>query len=176
MNANRVEIHASRIKHGMLGIACIYVAYLGWHVWQYPGDAATLGVMMMAVGAICTVGMFWMGFATAPALVIDASGIQCRRPNFGLIPWSAIQGIGLGRANLQRNALIIAYDPDALPPEQVERMKREVGSMLMSPNIARYQGKMAGFPTVVVSTALLAVRPAELERILTENVHYEDRK
>ena len=97
MSGERVEIYASRVKHGFIAVACIYVAYLGWHVWLQPGDTATLGIAMMLTGGICGAGMLWMGFSMTPVLVIDAAGIYCRRPNFGLLPWSAIQGIGLGR-------------------------------------------------------------------------------
>ena len=31
-----------------------------------------------------------------------------------------------------------------------------------------------GYPTAVISIAMLAIRPAELEAILQDNVHYED--
>ena len=174
MNGDRIEIHASRIKHGFVAVACAYFAYLGWHVWQQPGGTATLAIAMMAAGAICAVGMAAIGFSTKPVLVIDASGIFCRRPNLGHLPWSAITGIGLGRASLHRTALIIAYDKEALAPEQVERLGREVGSMMMNPELARYRGEMAGYPTAVVSIAMLAVRRAELEAILENNVHYQD--
>ncbi len=168
----RVEIHASRFKHGLVALACFYVALLGWKVLQQPGETTTLGVAMIVTGIVCGIGMAMIGFSPKPVLVIDGEGITCRRPNFGHLPWSAITGIGLGRASFHRTALIIAYDKAALGPEHAEQLRREVGSLLMSPELMRYRGEMAGYPTVQISIAMLGIRPAEMHRILEQQVSY----
>ena len=104
--------------------------------------------------------------------MFDAKGIYCRRPAFGLIPWAAVAGMGLGRAAFRRMFWIIAIDEAAMSPDALERLKRNRGSSLMSPELARYQGKMAGYPTVQISVALLAISPKQLRALLAEKVHY----
>ena len=67
----RVEIHASRFKHGLVALACFYVTLLGWKVLQQPGETTTLGVAMIVTGIVCGIGMAMIGFSPKPVLVID---------------------------------------------------------------------------------------------------------
>ena len=73
---------------------------------------------------------------------------------------------------LAHAANTIAIDEAAMSPDALERLKRNRGSSLMSPELARYQGKMAGYPTVQISVALLAISPKQLRALLAEKVHY----
>ncbi len=168
----RLEIYASRIKHAILALPCLYLGLIGIKVLAQGGEVNALNVGMVVFGFLSTAVLLHMGYQPKPIVVVDAKGIYCRRPAFGLIPWAAVAGMGLGRAAFQRTFWIIAIDEAAMSPDALERLKRNRGSSLMSPELARYQGKMAGYPTVQISVALLAISPKQLRALLAEKVHY----
>ena len=170
----RLEIHASKIKHVVLALPCFYLALIGIKLLADGASPDALNLGMVVFGFLSTAVLLHMGFQPKPILTIDADGITCRRPDFGLIPWESVAGMGLGRAAFQRTVLIIAIDETTMSPDALERLKHNRGSTIMSPELARYQGKMAGHPTVQVSIALLAIKPKRLRAILEEKVHYDD--
>lgn len=171
--AAAIRIYASRLKHALLALPCGYLAVVGWRSLATGMGDSSLALGLIAFGLGGAVVLLAMGFSRQPVLTIDAGGLHCRRPPLGFVPWAAIAGIGLGRAPLARTALILAIDERALTPEAAERVKRERSSLLSGPEANRYRGRMAGYPTVPISIALLAITPRELRRILESEIRYD---
>ena len=168
-----IVIYASKFKHLVLSLPCGYLAAMGIQLLTGGAAPDTLNIGLVVIGGGAAIVLLVLGFSPKPVLVIDDNGLYCRRPNIGLVPWAGIAGMGLGRAMLIRNVLIVAIDEAALPAETVERLKRERGSFLLHPELARYRGKMAGYPTVQISIALLATTPRALQQAMEEKVRYE---
>ena len=168
-----IRIYPSKIKHAVLVLPCLYVMVMGYQLLAGGAPPDSLNIAMLLFGGGATVVLLFVGFANKPVLVIDGDGVYCRRPNFGLIPWEAVTGLGLGRAAFSRSVLIIAVDEEVLSEEELERLKRERGSLFMNPQMARFRGDMAGHPTLQISIALLAVTARELRVVLEQRVNYE---
>jgi hypothetical protein len=168
-----IRVFPSRFKHAVLALPCLYVMVMGIQLLTGGAPPDSLNIGMTLFGGGGAIVLVAVGFSPRPVLVIDAQGIFCRRPDFGLIPWRAVAGLGLGRAAFSRSVLIIAVDEEVLSAAELERLKRERSSLLMNPQMARFRGDMAGHPTVQISIALLAVSARELRAVLEERVNYE---
>lgn len=167
-----VRIHASKLKYFLMALPCAYLAVLGAHGIQSGIGPQGLEYALVAGGAIAAVVLLLTGFSREPVLVIDAEGIYCRRPAYGLIPWRAIAGIAFGRGLFPRAVLIVAYDEAALAPEEAARLKRQRPSVLMNPRLAAYRGPLDGHPTVQIPLVMLAVRPRRLKDLLQREIRY----
>jgi hypothetical protein len=168
-----IRVYPSRFKHAVLVLPCLYVLVMGIQLLAGGAPPDSLNVGMILFGAGATVVLLFVGFSSQPVLVIDRDGVYCRRPNFGLIPWEAVTGLGLGRAAFSRSVLIIAVDEEVLSEAELARLKHERGSLFMDPQLARFRGDMAGHPTLQISIALLAVSARELRAVLEKRVRYE---
>ncbi len=168
-----IRIYPSKIKHAVLVLPCLYVMVMGIQLLAGGAAPDSLNIAMVLFGGGGAVVLLFVGFAGKPVLVLDREGVFCRRPNFGLIPWEAVAGLGLGRAAFSRSVLIIAVDEERVSGADLQRLKRERGSLFMNPQMARFRGDMAGHPTVQVSIALLAISPRQLRAILEERINYE---
>jgi len=171
--AESVRVFNSRLKHFLLALPCAYLAVMGAHAVRSGTGPEGFGYALVAIGGIAAAVLMLQGFNRQPVLTIDAEGIHCRRPAVGLLPWPAITGLGFGRGMFSRVVLMVAYDEAALDAEAAARLKRERPSALFGPRLGRYQGRMAGQPTVQIPLSMLAVRPARLQRLLEQYVHYE---
>jgi len=169
-----IQIRASWVKHLLLALPCAYLAVIGGRGLDSGIGDWQINLALVAFGIGATVVLLAMGFSRKPVLSIDAEGIRCRRPDLGLLPWRAVAGLGLGRAPFARTVLIVAVDEAQLTPEAAERVKRERSSILAGPQATRYRGKLAGYPTVSISIALLAISPRALRRILESEIRYDD--
>jgi hypothetical protein len=168
-----IRIYPSKIKHVVLVLPCLYVMVMGYQLLAGGAPPDSLNIAMLLFGSGATVVLLFVGFSKNPVLVIDGDGVYCRRPDFGLIPWEAVTGLGLGRAAFSRSVLIIALDEEVLSQAELERLKRERGSLFMNPQMARFRGDMAGHPTLQISISLLAVSARELRAALEKRVNYE---
>lgn len=169
-----IRIYTSKWKMGGLALPCFVVAYAGLNGLVAGGGfsrSALVDGMLLLIGVACGLVLLWMAFEKAPVLVIDRRGITCRRPPTGLIPWSAIAGLGLGKVSITRRVLLIAIDEPAAG-SFAEKIKRYKASSLLSPTVARFQGQMKREATIQVPISLLAVTGEELQRMLEERVHY----
>lgn len=169
-----LRIYTSKWKMGGLAVPCLVVAYAGLEGLVAGGGfsrSAVVDGMLLLIGTACAGVLLWMAFERSPVLVIDRHGITCRRPPTGLIPWSAIAGLGLGKVSIMRRVLLIAIDAPAAGT-LAEKIKRYKASSLLSPTVARFQGQMKRDATIQVPISLLAVSGEELQRMLEERVHY----
>ena len=173
-----IEIHASRLKHGVLAAAPFFVASLaiGELVGVIPGEHGTgVTIAAAAIGLLAAAVLLSMGFDRRPVLVIDHDGITCRRPAVGLIPWRTIAGMGMARAALVRRVLLVALDLDDERDEALRRqLERNTSSSMgfFSSQVAHFKGQVNNRPTIQVPISFLSVSPADLQRLIEERVHY----
>ena len=92
-----IRVYPSKIKHAVLVLPCLYVMVMGIQLLAGGAPPDSLNIAMLLFGGGATVVLLFVGFANKPVLVIDGDGVYCRRPDFGLIPWEAVTGLGLGR-------------------------------------------------------------------------------
>ena len=171
---NAIRIYTSKWKMGGLAIPCFLVAYSGVDSLAATGlqRSALVDGMLMVIGIACGLVLLWMAFERDPVLLIDSRGITCRRPPTGLIPWSAVAGLGLGKVSIIRAVLLVAIDEPAAPAGLGDRLKKFKASTMFSPTVARFQGQMQGNTTIQIPISLLDVKREDLQRLLEERVHY----
>jgi hypothetical protein len=169
-----IRIYTSKWKMGGLAIPCFFIAYAGLDGLATGALARSSLVdgMLMAIGIGCGLVLLWMAFEKQPVLVIDRRGITCRRPPTGLIPWSAVAGLGLGKVSIIRAVLLVAIDEPSAHGPLGDRLKRYKASTFFSPTVARFQGQMKGNTTIQIPISLLDVKREALQRMLEERVHF----
>jgi hypothetical protein len=173
-DADAIRIYTSKWKMGGLALPCFFVAYAGLDGLMAGGlvRSSLVDGMLLVIGIACGLVLLWMAFETTPVLVIDRRGITCRRPPTGLVPWSAIAGLGLGKVSIIRAVLLIAIDEPAAHGPLADKIKRYKASTIFSPTVARFQGQMNRNTTIQVPISLLAVTGEELQQMLEERVRY----
>jgi hypothetical protein len=118
-----------------------------------------------------------MAFDKTPVLIIDDEGIRCRRPDIGLIPWRAVVGLGTSKATLLRKVLMIAVDDAELDEQAARHMRRRVGLFAaFSPQVAKFEGQMTGWPSIHVPISYFALSSGELEKLLAEKIQFHGKK
>ena len=114
-----------------------------------------------------------MAFDRKPVVVFDEVGIHCQRPPIGLIPWSAVIGMGAGNATLMRRVLMVAVDPGRLDEKARTFVRNSVGfQTLISPQLAKFQKESKGYPSVHIPISHLSRPAREIERLAQEFVLY----
>ncbi len=114
-----------------------------------------------------------MAFDRKPVVVFDAAGIHCQRPPIGLIPWSAVIGIGAANATLMRRVLMVAVDPDQLAEKARTFIRNSIGVLpFISPQLAKFKKQAAGYPAVYIPISHLSRPAREIERLAQEFVLY----
>ena len=171
-----IEISSSLAKLVVLSIPSFLIgAFAAFDMSQGQGLVSQSKFAQMtavALGFITGGVLLQMGFDRKPVLRIDHEGIHCRRPNTGLIPWSAIAGLAVGRALLVRAVLMVAIDPES-DPRLLERLRRHTsGGMfgMLSPQAQRFRGQLQTRPVVQIPVSLLAASPQQIRQIIEERV------
>lgn len=117
--------------------------------------------------------LFRMAMEKEPLIVINEAGISCRRPPVGTIPWSAIVGIGAGKASLMRRVLMIAVDQSQLDAEGQQYVKDSLGALsLLSPQLSKFERMAPGHRSLHIPISLLSTSPARVEQIVQDYVAY----
>ncbi len=171
----------SKIKLGILAtpcllaaIAALYAALTGVDIF---GGGTGLHLAAAFIGGLTAFTLLQMAFDKKPVLVIDDEGIRCRRPDVGLIPWQAVVGIGTSKATLLRKVLMVAVDENELGEQAARHMRRRVGLFgAFSPQVAKFEGQMTGWPSIHVPISYFAMSAPELERLLAEKIQFHGKK
>ena len=114
-----------------------------------------------------------MAFDRKPVVAFDEVGIHCDRPPIGLIPWSAVIGMGAANATLMRRVLMVAVDPGKLDDKARTFVRNTIGVMpLISPQLARFEGQAKGYPSLHIQISHLSRPVREIESLGQKFVLY----
>ncbi len=172
-----IEAYNSQIKLGILAAPCVLVGVSALIAALTGQDILGGGRMLhfgaALIGGLTAFTLLQMAFDRKPVLVIDEEGIRCRRPDVGLIPWPAVVGLGTSKATLLRRVLMIAVDETELSEQASRHMRRRVGLFsAFSPQIAKFEGQMRGWPSIHVPISYFSISPKDLEQQIAEKVHF----
>ena len=72
---------------------------------------------------------------------------------------------------------MIAVDENELDGQAARHMRRRVGLFgAFSPQVAKFEGQMTGWPSIHVPISYFAMSAPELERLLAEKVQFHGKK
>jgi len=179
--AEPITAYNSRVKLGILAVPCVVVAvaaaYGAINGIDWLGGGTVLHWAAAGIGALTAFTLLQMAFDRTPVLIIDDEGIRCRRPDVGMIPWRAVVGLGTSKATLLRKVLMIAVDDAELDEQAARHMRRRVGMFAaFSPQVAKFEGQMTGWPSIHVPISYFAIAPGELEKLLAEKIQFHGKK
>ena len=176
-----IAAYNSKIKLGILSMPCLLAAvastYAALNGIDLLGGGTGLHLAAAAIGGLTAFTLLQMAFDRTAVLIIDDEGIRCRRPDIGLIPWRAVVGLGTSRATLLRKVLMIAVDDAELDEQAARHMRRRVGMFAaFSPQAAKFEGQMTGWPSIHVPISYFALSSGELEKLLAEKIKFHGKK
>ncbi|MDE0726413.1 MAG: hypothetical protein OSB82_08065 [Alphaproteobacteria bacterium] len=179
--AEPIVAHNSKIKLGVLAAPCVVVAISSLSAAIMGIDMLGGGTMLhlagAGIGGLTAFTLLQMAFDQKPVLIIDDEGIRCRRPDVGLIPWHAVVGLGTSKATLLRRVLMVAVDDDELEEQAARHMRRRVGMFAaFSPQAAKFEGQMKGWPSIHVPISYFDISVKQLELQLAEKVRFHGKK
>jgi len=175
--AEPIVAYNSKLKLGIMATPCVVVA-VSTLVAAITGQDILGGGTMLHIGGSLIGGLvaftlLQMAFDKKPILQIDEEGIRCRRPDVGLIPWPAVVGLGTSKATLLRRVLMIAVDDNELNEQAARHMRRRVGLFAaFSPQVAKFEGQMKGWPSIHVPISYFTISPRDLEKKIAEKVNF----
>ncbi len=180
-NSEPITAYNSKLKLGILATPCLLAgfasAYAALNGIDLLGGGTGIHLAAAAIGGLTAFTLLQMAFDKSPVLIIDDEGIRCRRPDVGLIPWRAVVGLGTSKATLLRKVLMIAVDDAELDEQAARHMRRRVGMFAaFSPQVAKFEGQMTGWPSIHVPISYFALSSAQLEKLLAEKVRFHGRK
>lgn len=171
------RFYVSKLKMGLLIVPCL----LGVAAALQADDAVEFAFadyrwINAAAVLIClfvAVLLFRMAMEKEPLIVINQAGISCRRPPVGTIPWSAIIGIGAGKATIMRRVLMIAVDQSQLDAEGQKYLKNSLGTLsLVSPQLSKFERMAPDYRSLYIPISLLSTSPTRVEQIVQDYVGY----
>jgi hypothetical protein len=166
-----VEFRRSRLKFAALSVAPLYFGAVGLRQLVLGEPLTVFLGGLVAVGLGSAASLLWLAYDRTPALVIDGRGIAVNWPKIGLIPWSAVAGLAVGRAPFVRSVLMIALDPDEAGPELMAKAQPHLASSLLpNPAANRFRAQVRNAPILQVKIAFLDASRAEVQRVLEERV------
>ncbi|MDP6564157.1 MAG: hypothetical protein QF578_04970 [Alphaproteobacteria bacterium] len=176
-----IVAYNSKLKLGVLAAPCVLVAIVSLIAAvqgiDILGGGRGLHFAAAFIGGLTAFTLLQMAFDQKPVLVIDDEGIRCRRPDVGLIPWPAVVGLGTSKATLMRRVLMIAVDEGELDEQAARHMRRRVGMFAaFSPQVAKFEGQMKGWPSIHVPISYFSTSPRQLEKQLAEKIHFHGKK
>ncbi len=179
--AEPIVAYNSKIKLGVLAAPCVVVAISSLSAAVMGIDMLGGGTMLhlagAGIGGLTAFTLLQMAFDQKPVLIIDDEGIRCRRPDVGLIPWHAVVGLGTSKATLLRRVLMVAVDDDELEEQAARHMRRRVGMFAaFSPQAAKFEGQMKGWPSIHVPISYFDISVKQLEQQLAEKVRFHGKE
>jgi hypothetical protein len=180
-NPDPIIAYNSRVKLGVLATPCVVASiatlYGAANGIDLIGGGTVMHYAAAFIGGLTAFVLLQMAFESKPVLLIDDEGIRCRRPDVGLIPWSAVVGIGTSKATLLRKVLMVAVDETELQEQAARHMKRRVGLFAaFSPQVAKFEGKMMGYPSINVPISYFNMSAAEFEKQLADKIKFHGKK
>ena len=137
---------------------------------------ANLGWVNILAILICLFVAFLliqMAFDNKPVVTFDGKGIFSQRPPLGLIPWSAVIGMGAANATLMRRVLMIAVDPGQLDEKARTYVSNSVGFLpLISPAMGKFNKQAEGYPSVHIFISHLSRPARQIESLAQQFVLY----
>ena len=172
-----IVAYNSKLKLSIMATPCVVVAVATLAAAITGQDILGGGTMLhiggSLIGGLVAFTLLQMAFDKKPMLQIDQEGIRCRRPDVGLIPWSAIVGLGTSKATLLRRVLMIAVDDNELDEQAAGHMRKRVGLFAaFSPQVAKFEGQMKGWPSIHVPISYFTISPGDLEKQIAEKVNF----
>lgn len=176
-----IVAYNSKLKLGILAGPCVLVTGVSLTAAITGTDILGGGTMLHLagafIGALTAFILLQMAFDQKPVLIIDDEGIRCRRPDVGLIPWHAVVGLGTSKATLLRRVLMIAVDDNELDEQAARHMRRRVGMFAaFSPQAAKFEGQMLGWPSIHVPISYFGMSVSQLEKQLAEKIQFHGKK
>ena len=167
----------SKPKLSIMAMPCVVVAVSTLAAAITGQDILGGGTMLhiggSLIGGLVAFTLLQMAFDKKPMLQIDEEGIRCRRPDVGLIPWSAVVGLGTSKATLLRRVLMIAVDDNELDEKAASHMRKRVGLFAaFSPQVAKFEGQMKGWPSIHVPISYFSISPGDLEKQIAEKINF----
>tara|TARA_R110002167_G_scaffold156583_3_gene351313 strand:- start:1280 stop:1882 length:603 start_codon:yes stop_codon:yes gene_type:complete len=163
----------------LLALASPCIAVTAISLYGAAGGLAELGgntstqLALAAIGGLTALVLLRMAFDRRPVLIIDENGITCRRPDTGTIPWRAVAGLGITKSIMLRKVLLIAVDEAELDDKAQVHAKERTGLMsILSPQVARFQGQLAGHPMISIPVAYLSISTRGLRDQINEKIHF----
>jgi hypothetical protein len=180
-NPEPIIAYNSRIKLGILATPCVIASiatlYAAANGIDLIGGGTGIHLAAAFVGGLTAFVLLQMAFERKPVLQIDEDGIRCRRPDVGVIPWRAVVGVGTSKATLLRKVLMVAVDETELDEQAARHMKRRVGLFAaFSPQVAKFEGKMMGYPSINVPISYFNMSAAEFEKQLADKIKFHGKK
>ena len=172
-----VYFYPSKVKLGILILPCL----LGVGMALQSDEAVDFvlakmrwtNILAILIPLFVAGVLLQMAFDRKPVVIFDEVGIHCLRPPIGLIPWSAVIGIGAANATLMRRVLMIAVDPGQLAEKARPFVRNSVGALpLISPQLAKFEKQASGYPSVYIPISHLSRPVREIERSAQEFVLY----
>jgi hypothetical protein len=176
-----IKAYNSVLKLGVLAAPCVLVTGVSLVAAVTGADILGGGTMLhlagAGIGGLTAFTLLQMAFDREPVLIIDDEGIHCRRPDVGTIPWRAVVGLGSSKATLLRRVLMIAVDDDELDGQAARHMRHRVGLFAaFSPQVAKFEGQMKGWPSIHVPISYFGISGTELEREIAAKVQFLGKK
>ncbi len=180
-SAEPITAYNSKVKLGVLATPCVLAAVVSLYAAltgvDILGGGTGLHLAAAFIGGLTAFTLLQMAFDSKPVLVIDDEGIRCRRPDVGLIPWHAVVGMGTSKATLLRRVLMIAVDDSELDEQAARHMRKRVGLFAaFSPQVAKFEGQMTGWPSIHVPISYFSISPKDLENLLAEKIQFHGKK
>ena len=136
-------------------------------------DLSWTNIMAIVICLFVAGLLLQMAFDRKPVVVFDAAGIHCQRPPLGLVPWSAVIGMGAANATLARRVLMVAVDPNRLDEKARSYIRNSVGFLnLISPQMRKFDSQAQGYPSVHIPISHLSRSAREIESLAQEFVLY----
>ena len=172
-SAEPIAAYNSKIKLGILAAPCVLAAITSLYAALTGVDILGGGTMLhfaaAFIGGLTAITLLQMAFDGKPVLVIDDEGIRCR--------WRAVVGMGTSKATLLRRVLMIAVDDAELDDQAARHMRKRVGLFAaFSPQVAKFEGQMTGWPSIHVPISYFSISPKDLERLLAEKIQFHGKK
>ena len=175
-----VEFYPSKLKLGVLIIPCLLGVAMTLQTDASEGAGkfvlAHLGWRNILAILICLFVAFLllqMAFDKKPVVTFDGNGIYSQRPPLGLIPWSAVIGMGAANATLMRRVLMIAVDPGQLDEKARTYVRNSIGFLpLISPAMGRFNKQAEGYPSVHIGISHLSRPASQIESLAQQFVLY----
>ena len=137
---------------------------------------ASLGWVNILAILICLFVAFvvlQMAFDKKPVVTFDGNGIYSQRPPLGLIPWSAVIGMGAANATLMRRVLMIAVDPGKLDEKARTYVRNSIGFLpFISPTMGQFNKQAEGYPSVHIGISHLSRPASQIESLAQQFVLY----
>ncbi len=175
-----VHFYPSKAKLGVLIIPCVLGIAMTLQTDGVDDSAGFVlaemrwvNIMAILICLFVAFLLLQMAFDRKPVVSFDERGIHCQRPPVGLIPWSAVIGMGAANATLMRRMLMIAVDPAGLDEKARTYVRNSVGFLpLISPQMGKFNRQAEGYPSVHIPISHLSQPSRQIEHLAQEFVLY----